>query len=226
MKTLVIALYAEGRTDERFLPILVQRTAESILIKKAESPVDVLEPLIIEPDHDVSKREDKILSVAKKAAGYHAIIIHADADHPDRNRAFEERFQPGYEQVKRIRQIEQVCENLLPLIPVQMIEAWMLADVEALRNIIGTNLTAEQLDLPTRTHTIEDNTNPKQTLQAALKKAQLNRPKRRRSIDWEDLHTSLAKQINLEKLINLPSYKQFVNDLTDLLTQLRLLAQE
>lgn len=32
MTTLVMALYVEGSTDERFLPVLVQRTAVHILL--------------------------------------------------------------------------------------------------------------------------------------------------------------------------------------------------
>lgn len=47
MTTLVLALYAEGRTDERFLPIVIQRTAEEILAQRGRTTVYVLEPIVL-----------------------------------------------------------------------------------------------------------------------------------------------------------------------------------
>lgn len=49
MSKLVSALYAEGRSDERFLPILLQRTLAVLLNQHAERAVDVLDPLVVRP---------------------------------------------------------------------------------------------------------------------------------------------------------------------------------
>lgn len=54
MRTLTMALYAEGSTDYRFLTTLIQRTAEKILCSGRASDVSVLDPLPIE--HMVGER--------------------------------------------------------------------------------------------------------------------------------------------------------------------------
>lgn len=44
MKNLVMALFAEGSTDNQFLGIIAQRTAEHILNQHSIEIVDVLDP--------------------------------------------------------------------------------------------------------------------------------------------------------------------------------------
>jgi hypothetical protein len=46
MTTLVSALYTEGPTDEKFLPIVIQRTIQQILIERGRMTVDILEPIL------------------------------------------------------------------------------------------------------------------------------------------------------------------------------------
>lgn len=104
MKQLVLALYAEGRTDERFLPVIVQREADWLLRQHALAAVDVLEPLSLEADPEASNRAKRILSVARQAAGFHALIVHADADAPTAGDVLKHRFQPG-------RRLVQESEN-------------------------------------------------------------------------------------------------------------------
>ena len=134
MKQLVLALYAEGRTDERFLPVIIQRTADHILRQRALTVVDVLEPLSLEADTATSNREERILSVAKQAAGFHALVVHFDADAPTANNALQDRFEPGWRLVQESE--NNVCRDLLPIIPIRMTEAWMIADVEAFRSVV------------------------------------------------------------------------------------------
>ena len=42
MNTLVIGFYGEGVTDNRFLPTLIQRMAEEIILKYSRTEIDVL----------------------------------------------------------------------------------------------------------------------------------------------------------------------------------------
>ena len=69
MRQLVLALYAEGCTDERFLPVIIQRTADRILRQYAIAPVDVLEPLSLKADPESDNRAERILAVARQAYG-------------------------------------------------------------------------------------------------------------------------------------------------------------
>jgi hypothetical protein len=46
MNVLVLGLYAEGRTDELFLPIIIQRTSQEILIQHDRMDI-YAEPVLV-----------------------------------------------------------------------------------------------------------------------------------------------------------------------------------
>ena len=138
MKMLILALYPEGSTDARFLPPIIQRTAERIITQYGHNDVDVSKLVIVPRQHD-QRREECILSAVRHACrSCHALIVHADADNRTPDRALSERIQPGFDLVSCSN--EDVCKHLIPVIPVRMIEAWMLADHNALRAVIETDL--------------------------------------------------------------------------------------
>ena len=206
MSVLVVALYAEGSTDDRFLSPIIQRTAESIIAQYGQNVVDVLEPVIV-PSQPHQHREECIFSAACYAHGYHALIVHSDADDRTPDRALFERIQPGFDLVSRTDQ--EACKHLIPVIPVQMIEAWMLVDHNALCEVIGTNLSPQILGLPSRSAEVERDANPKQTLKEVIQKALSHRPQRRRQLDFTTRQESLARRINLNILYSVPSYREF-----------------
>jgi hypothetical protein len=65
MNILVMGLYVEGPTDDRFLPVIIQRTAEQILLQYDRAEVAVLEPIVIKKHPDISHREDSILRAVR-----------------------------------------------------------------------------------------------------------------------------------------------------------------
>jgi hypothetical protein len=224
MTTLVTALYAEGRTDERFLPVVLQRTMVDLLGRGSKGVVEVLQPILLNPDTKASRAED-ILAVARKAAGYHLLFIHADADQATRANALELRIQPGVSLVKaRQTAGDEVCRDLVPVIPVQMVEAWLLADPDALRGIIGTTMSPFELGMPLRPQEIEGEAQPKERLAEIMRIAYALRPRRRRKIDVRDLYQPLAEQISIERLHRLPAFQEFVTDVSRALTTLGFIA--
>lgn len=226
MTALVMALYAEGHADEGFLPVIIQRTAEQVLAQRGRAVVDVLGPIILNHtiDHQFPTRVERMLEAARRASGYHALIVHADADYPTRDRALAERFIPGQKEVYKISQTQElVCEYLVPIIPVQMTEAWMLADPDALREVIGVRLTAEAIGVPAHPHQVESDPDPKQTLNTAIQKALAQRSRRRRRMDVRSVYEPLARQISLARLSGVPAYAQFMADLTRTLIALHLI---
>src|SRR5258705_13192519 len=99
--TLVIALFVEGKTDERFLPILIQRVAEYLILNYGLRTVDVLEPILIASPKAYASNAERILLLAQETAGYHMLVIQSDADFPSAERAFAERFQPGLDLIEQ-----------------------------------------------------------------------------------------------------------------------------
>ncbi len=79
MSSLSLALYCEGNTDRDFLPTIIQRTAQDILNKRARRYVEVLAVDVVA---GISKQKDgqDILEAAMQMYGYHAMVIHKDAD--------------------------------------------------------------------------------------------------------------------------------------------------
>ena len=70
MNMLVMGLYVEGSTDDRFLPVIVQRAAEQILLQYDRAEVTVLEPIVIKKHPDISERDKSILRAARDAKGW------------------------------------------------------------------------------------------------------------------------------------------------------------
>jgi hypothetical protein len=218
VSVLVLALFAEGATDNRFLPVVIQRSTQKLIATRGRDTTDVLEPLIVSVSTEIRGGDERILDAARQTEGYHALIIHADADHPTRDRALTERFQPGLLLVQE----EDINHHLVPLIPIRMTEAWVLADPEALLKVIGTRMTINDLGLPSHPHQIESDPDPKQTLNGVIQRATAQRG-RRRKLEAADIFAPMARTISLERLQGVPAYQQFVDDITQALVALHII---
>jgi hypothetical protein len=214
----MLGLYAEGPTDYDFLPPVIQRTAEQILISHEQF---TLEALIYPINLPKDNQDSNILRAAKEACNYHVLIVHSDADHPTADKAKMERFNPGYELVQQCN--ESACKHLLPIIPIQTIEAWMMADHQLLRTKIGTRLSISDLEIPDKAKHVEHIADPKQKLKEIVRKAQASRSKRHHDADIRFLYQPLGEEIKLDRLKHVPSYAQFVQDLTSTLQSLNLI---
>ncbi len=219
MKMLVLGLFVEGPTDNDFLPPVIRRTAEQILAEHEQSSIYEASILLIQLTNDQKKdRAESILQAACDAYGYHALIVHSDADDPEPDKARFERIEPGFKLVQETN--ENVCKDLIAIIPVQAIEAWILADYELLLKEVGTDLTAIDLGIPETAKYVQKISRPKRRLEEALQKAYASRSRRRRESDIRFLYQPMGEKINLERLHQVPSYLQFVEDLTETLINL------
>lgn len=217
---LALALYGEGTTDNRFLTQIILRTSRKILAEYGKSNINVasVEPITL--FEKSTTREENILEAARQAFRYHALIVHSDADYPSNHKALNERILPGFRLVER--STEAVCDKLLPIIPVQAIEAWMLADYETLCMEVRTDLTAREVGIPEKAKQVEAISKPKLRLHDAVTKMNKQlRPQQR--IDVSSLYEPLGRKIRLERLMQLSAYQQFVNDLTGIMKSLNLI---
>ncbi len=216
MRVLVFGLYFEGSTDEVFLPPVIRRATLEILARHQRA--DVWNDIIIMPvkPQKHGSQAQKILAAAIEAQGYHLLIVHTDADGPVSAQARTHQFEPGLELVRQA--VDVACQDLLPVIPIQEIEAWLLADREALLKELGANQSVRELGIPP-IQQIEAIAQPKERLESIIRLANQSRS-RRRSIRREDLYEPLGEIVRLEKLAMLSAYNQFVVDLTEALTRL------
>ena len=216
-----MALLEEGSTDNRFLSSIAQRTASRILNLKSKSVVDVPEPQIVS-SRDKGSQEDRILWAAQDSHGYHLLLVHADADACSGEDALAERIEPGFKKTREAHETGvQVCDKKVPVIPIRMTESWMLADLEALFNVIGTSVSPRDISLPNSPSQVESITHPKRKLQEVLNFAVGGSSRRRRKTrDVGRLYEPLARGIDLERLSGVPAFRKFQKDLTQVLYEL------
>ena len=104
---------------------------------------------------------------------------------------------------------EDCCKLLTPVIPVRMIESWMLADTELLKDEMGTNQSDHDLGIDRNPESIAD---PKSLIEQAIRIATEDKPKRRQRLSIADLYSIIGDKIPLLALERLPSYKKFQDE--------------
>jgi Domain of unknown function (DUF4276) len=204
MNILTIAYSGEGTTDERFLANIILRTFEDVLIE-AKSEIEIHDPVYIykEGPNAIAK----IVNAAEQAEGFHVLCIHVDADYENDNRAFEERINSGFNAVEASN--NAICKNLIAIVPIQMTEAWMLSDIDVFKDEIGTEKSNLELGLPVRVNHIERISDPKETINNAIRIAFANYSSRRNVPRIGEIYIPLSQKIKMDNLKNLPSFLKF-----------------
>ncbi len=112
---------------------------------------------------------------------------------------------------------------MVPVIPIQETEAWMLADLKTLQDILDINMDAKELGLPTRPVLVEKIADPKHVFQEAVRKSLEHKSRRRRKINMETLYMRLAQEVHLDFLKQVPAYKTLVIELMQAFKSLNLI---
>ena len=216
---IIIGLIAEGTTDVKFLKNVIFRTVEEVSWEcKAQLDIYDIQLITAKGDSFVEKMTDAL----RKAYAYtNALCIHADADSATIDRVMQRKFKPLFDSVALLNE-ESICKVIIPTIPVQMIESWMLADKSLLKRLINagklsdTDLFIDKMP--------EQYADPKSVINEAIRIAMSSHTKRRRDqITIDDLYETLGNQIDLTSLRLLPSYRIFEENVRDAFRKLKLL---
>lgn len=175
-KQIIIAVATEGTTDIRFLESIIQRNFEKIAFDCSDL-VEVFDPIFLEKVP--GSIEAKALNYASQAIETGAMILclHVDADAQTDEIAFADRIDPAFQAIANDRQYQELHETLIPIVPVHMTEAWMLADKELLKKELGTKKNNDELGINKPPESFSD---PKQAIQKAIQVAKQELSKRRR----------------------------------------------
>ncbi len=215
-KQIIIALATEGNTDHEFLPNIIQRTFERVALN-SQQEIEIFEPICLSPISGKNIKE-KALEYAIQAVDKGAIVLcfHADADDTTDKNAFEDRIDPAFKAIES--NDRDLCKNLVAIVPIQMTEAWMLADKELLKKELGTTQNDGELGINKNPESFAD---PKQAITDAITKARKHITKRRRNkLTIDDLYSPLGRKIQLSKLESLSSYQKFEKAVRDIFPQL------
>jgi len=200
---LQIAYTTEGNTDERFLGNIIEKTFETLLYE-SETEIEIHSPVHVTESGESFK--EKIKAISLKYNYFHVLCVHCDSDSSTNETVLQNKVNPAFQLVDNT---ENACKNLVAIIPVQMSEAWMLADIQLFLDEINTGRTCGELDLPCKTRQVEALANPKYQIEEALRKAQIGMPRRRSKLKIADLYTPISQKMTIPKLEALPSFRAF-----------------
>ena len=207
-----IGLYTEGPTDIRFLKSVVRKTFHEIAF---EAPGDFeffIEPIFIcKTGLDFNTQILQASITGFKDMGISIFCIHKDADDSDDNNVFRNSINPALQCL--LESDEELCRTVVLAIPVQMIEAWLLADKELFKKALGTDKSDIELGINKNPETFSD---PKQIIENAIRIARQNRPQRRRhDFSISEIYMPLGDEIGIDKLSRLPSYVKFMKSVRE-----------
>lgn len=211
-KQLFIGLTTEGTTDMRFLESIVKRTFESIALNECQQDIEIF----LFPVH-TSKTglpfTEYVLQASAdgvKTYGIMTLAIHTDADKDSYEERKIHKILPAQKLLEQ--RDDSFCKLLTPVIPVRMMEAWMLADKQLLKEEIGTHKSDEELGIDRNPEAMAD---PKQIITKAIQIATEHLPKRRQHLEIADLYSIIGSKISLNMLKRLRSYRMFQDEVRE-----------
>lgn len=231
MQYLGLALYAEGPTDHDFLCPLLLRLCEDLC---GRSRHEVLFHGVLSlngregPAASVPEglsRAERIFALANATREeWTVLFVHADgggkaARKKDRARA--EQVRPALDLVERASALEG--RKGCAVVPVQEMEAWALADPDALRGVVGRAGAAPVTGVPFRAAGVERIDQPKERLRKVIDELRRPGSRHRRSSSGESMLSDLGKIVSLDRLREVPAFSELEKELTDALVLLRLL---
>ena len=193
MKQIVFGVYAEGPTDYRFFPTLIERYLTRFCHTNGLD-VDILPAVQIRSRKNFSSgfiEKLKLIeqdSVGTKGLPY--VFVHNDADARSLDQVLNFKWKPWLDECRN-------TENWLAVIPIRMTESWMLADVEALKSTFI--ISAENIRQIIGNGDPESISDPKNKLAEIVR-----RGKQKRTTNFEE---NLAKRTRFEVLEQLPSFQ-------------------
>lgn len=200
---LQIAYTTEGSTDERFLGNIIEKTFETLLYE-SNTEIEIHSPVHVTEIGE--SFNEKIQAIATTYNYFHVICVHCDSDSISNETVLNHKINPAFQLVNNT---DNACKNLVAVIPIQMTESWMLADINLFLTEINTTKSCADLNLPCRANQIESIANPKSRIEAALREAQINVSRRRNKFKIADLYTPISQKLSLPQLEQLPSFRYF-----------------
>lgn len=204
---LYIGITVEGTTDARFLKEII----ENVFIDAAlKCNTDVIIEDVRIVDVPKSTFVETMLEASRKAMsdyGISVLCIHADSDARSLHDVEAYKIAPLLIALAEKEPLNY-CKIIVPVIPIRMTEAWMLANKELLKEKIGAkNMNEIDLGIHRRPESYAD---PKETIKEAIRIAQTQKVKRRRNkLTINDLYGEMGQVISLHDLRLIPSFCSF-----------------
>jgi len=220
MGQIFVGLMAEGKTDYRFLKPIVEKVLTEIAFEcKGQIDVDVK---IINSDKGASFIEfvSNASTKGHQELGITMLIIHVDADDTTADATYDNKINPAISYLSEQSE-ETHCKYIAPLVPVQEVESWMLADKQILIKQIGTKKSEVELNINGHPESFTD---PKSRIEEAIRIGRSEMPKKLRdALQISDLYSYLGQYIRIDNLRSFDSFKDFEHNIRQVLKELNIL---
>ena len=145
--------------------------------------------------------------------GISVLCVHADSDAKSIDDVVEYKIKPLLVALTE-KESSNYCKTIVPIIPIQMTEAWMLANKELLKEKIGAK---NMRDVDLGIHRLpESYADPKEIIKKAIRIAQGHKVKHRRNeLTISDLYDEMGQSISLGDLRKIPSFCHFEEKVND-----------
>lgn len=220
MRQLFIGLTSEGTTDIRFLKNVIAKSIQE-LSWQCNQQVEIFDIREIHSKGD--SFVEKMLAASQQASqqGVSILCIHTDSDEKLIDTVINNKFTPFFSALEKMSEGEY-CKHIIPTIPIQMIESWMLADKTLLKQLINAKKSSDK-DLGIE-KSPEQYADPKSVIENAIRKALSGESqKKRNQIGIEDLYEVLGNRLSLESLRTIPSFVQFEKNVIKVFTEMGLM---
>lgn len=221
MKQLFIGLIAEGTTDVRFLKHVIYRSIVELSFR-CETEIDVFDIQEVEAEGDnfVEKMVNAAYT-ARQSYSLNALCVHCDSDDKTTHNVMRNKINPLMQAITG-KDDDEYCKCIIPTIPVQMIESWMLADKPLLKRLIDAqHISDTTLGIDKAPEAYAD---PKAVINNAIRVSSEGKSRRRRDqIKISDLYGLLGNALELEKLRTIASFCNFEDNVMTAFKQLKLL---
>lgn len=196
-------LLAEGRTNHRFLSGIIVRAIHQIAGNLRQN-IEVSDVVMI------PKKQggfvEQVVNAAKYCceSGINVLFVHTAADAAADDIVRKNKLNPAFAKLESADGA-QYCKTMVPVVPVQAIEAWMLADPQALVRWVGAEVEVHKNP--------ESLSDPKGWIGKAIEQAQASKVRRGRKCGIEELYQPLGTDSGLDLLRKLPSYRRFEDEI-------------
>lgn len=214
-----VGLIAEGSTDYKFLePVIAKVFIEIAFDCKVQIDITVTKIDSLRGESFV----EFVSNASRKGweeYGISILVIHADADSHTNSNTYTYKIEPATTHLAM--QDENYCKIIVPLVPIQETESWMLADKDFFRSAINTRKNEVDLGI---IGDPESFTDPKARITEAIRIGRADMPRKiRDSLNISDLYGLIGQGMNLDRLEALTSFQDFKNKIRDSFRELKLL---
>ncbi|MFC0862520.1 DUF4276 family protein [Sphaerimonospora cavernae] len=198
MRYLTCVLVCEGVSDRWVLPVLLQRATDQLCGEACLEAVEIAEIRCLSVDHQ--RPEMVVEAVGRERGSFDLLFYHHDG-FPRRKAA------DKIEAVRRALVESGTDEPLVPVVPVKETEAWLIADPDALADVLSVPLSKVCELVPGRPDLIEDQDDPKRVLVEVLGSiVRRHRRTRPDGAEVERYFTALAESIDIDRLRKVPAF--------------------